>query len=246
VTAGRVARVAAALGAGMLAAASLRTTYAERAYVAGLDLTVDPRRSPALDLPGRLEAYEDAMSRDPGEELYVLRAGQIRLLRAARRDGAVDRRELAAARALLVRATELRPLDSRPRAQLALAARMAGDSEEALRAAKEAAALAPNAPGPMRVAADVGLWAWTQTGDPAALRSALAAGMALAGIGEESPDRAIVNALGRAGPDLAQDLVEATKEDPTLAAYAAAAARPLKPEVARLLDPPDERTRRGP
>jgi tetratricopeptide (TPR) repeat protein len=244
VTAGRVARVAAAVGAVFLAAASLRAMYAESAYEAGLELSVDPKDDPALDVTGRLEAYEEAMRRDPGDGLYALRAGQIRLRRAARRDGSVDRKELAAARASLLRATELRPLDSRPRAQLAGAARLAGDSEQALRAAQDARELAPKSPGPMRVAVDIGLWAWRGTGDPAALRTALSAGTALAGIGEASPDRAIVNAFGQAGPELAQDLAEATKADPSLAAYAAAAARPLRPEVARLLDPSstDDRT----
>jgi hypothetical protein len=241
---GRVARAAALVGAGLLVVATLRALYAEAAYESGLDLAVDPRIGPAQDVPGRLEAYEEAMRRDPGEPLYALRAGQIRLQRAARRDGSVDARELTDARGLLERASALRPLDSRPRAQLADAARLAGDAGGALRAAAEATALAPRAPGPMRVAVDVGLWAWRENGDPAALRTALAAGASLRDIGEASPDRAIVTAFGKAGADLAQDLVEATRNDRALAAYAAEAARPIRPEVARLLDPtpPAERT----
>jgi len=237
-TAARAARIAAAVGAAALAAASLRTMHAEAAYETGLDASVDPRRSPALDLPGRLEAYEEAVRRDPGEELYVLRAGQVRLLRAVRRGGEIDGVELAAARGLLVRATELRPLDSRPRAQLARAARLAGDPDGAVAQARQAMALAPKAPGPMHVAVEIGLWAWRATGEPADLRTALAAGVALAGIGEESPDRAFAGAFAEARAGLAQDLVEATTGDAALAAYAVLAVRPVRPEAALVLDPP--------
>jgi hypothetical protein len=243
---GRVARVVAAAGACVLAAVSLRTMYAEAAYETGLDASVDPRGGPALDVPGRLEAYEEAIRRDPDEALYALRAGQIHLARAARREGGVDRTELAAARTLLRRAGELRPIDGRPRAQLAYAAMMAGDSEDALFQAQDARALAPRAPAAMRAAVDVGLAVWRDTGDTSALRTALAGGAALAGIGEATPDRAFIDAFARAGPHLAQDLVDATKEDPALAAYAADAARTVRPEVARLLESSDGRTRKGP
>jgi hypothetical protein len=241
VTAGRPARVVAAAGAALLAVSSLRTLSAETAYERGLDASVDPEESPALDLPGRLEHYEEAARRDPGEALYELRAGQVRLLRAARPGAAPDARELAAARASLERAAELRPLDYRPRAQLALASRIAGEPERAMHEARAAMAVGPRAPAALRTAVEVGLWAWSATGDASSLRTALVAGAALARLGESSAVRLFAPTFAAAGAGLAQDLVEATRDDAVLAAFAAAAARPVRPEAASVLDPDDGR-----
>jgi len=235
-SAGRIARVAATVLAVFLAAVSLRTLHAESAYESGLDVAVDPRRSPALDLPGRLDAYEEAMRRDPGEGLYALRAGQIRLLRAAKAAGGVDRVELETARERLRTAARLRPLDARPRAQLARAAQIADDPIEAVAFADAATTLGPRAPGPAWTAVDVGLWAWRAHGDVSALRAALRGGAILSRIGESRPTTPFARAFQRADAGLAQDLVEAVRGDASLAAFAVEATKDVRPDVARLLE----------
>src|SRR6185295_10487841 len=181
---------AAAAGAALLGAACLRSLHAEAAYEAGLALSGDPHQGPAHDLPGRLAWYEEAMERDPGDGLYALRAGQIRLARATPRGARPDLDELAAARGLLARAAALRPLDFRPRAELARAATTAG--------------------GAARAAVDVGLRAWRATGDVAGLRTALRGGVSLAAIGEPATAAApFARAFADADAGLAHDLSEA-------------------------------------
>src|SRR4051812_9230239 len=104
---GGPARLIAAAGSLLLAAAALRTVRAEAVYdFEGLQLASDPETSPAADLPGRLEAYEEAARRDPGEALYALRIAQIHLRRATARGASARRAELDAARDLLERAAD--------------------------------------------------------------------------------------------------------------------------------------------
>src|SRR6185295_11608894 len=201
---------AAAAGAALLGAACLRSLHAEAAYEAGLALSGDPHQGPAHDLPGRLAWYEEAMERDPGDGLYALRAGQIRLARATPRGARPDLDELAAARGLLARAAALRPLDFRPRAELARAATTAGDAAGAVREADAALLLGRRAPGAARAAVDVGLRAWRATGDVAGLRTALRGGVSLAAIGEPATAAApFARAFADADAGLAHDLSEA-------------------------------------
>ena len=62
----------------------------------GLARAGDTEVGPAADVPGRLEDYEEAMRRDPGEAQYALRAAQIRL--TARRGRRVAGGEVGGAR----------------------------------------------------------------------------------------------------------------------------------------------------
>src|SRR5262245_63275048 len=144
----RIVHVALAACAGGLAAASLRTLRAEEAFEAGLAKAADAHTDPAADLPGRLEAYEGAVRRDPGESQYALRAAQIRLSRARRR-GAAWREDLAAAEALLAAAVAARPLDADVHAARALALRLRRAAPGAAPAPRPPAPPAPRGPPPL-------------------------------------------------------------------------------------------------
>ena len=233
--AGRLLNVGVAAAALVVAAAALRTVHAELAYADGLAFAKDPHTSPAADLPGRLECYEEALRRDPGEALYALRAAQIRLFRAAPRGGPVDTAGLAPARDLLERAAAQRPLDSKIHATRAQLERAARNLRGAEREAWIAVRTAPRAPGPLTTALSVGLAAWRETGDPSYLRLALTGGHGLQRIDASNRLPVLAAAFAEAGPELAGDLLEATSGDAELRAYAADRVRPVRPAVADAL-----------
>jgi hypothetical protein len=230
----RATALLAAAGAALCAAAALRTAWAEWAYDReGLALGDDPEASPAADVPGRLEAFEEAARREPCEALYRLRAAQIRLRRVRRGD--VDRAELAAARASLAEAARLRPMDFRVRSTMARAARLADDPAAAVSEAAAALRLAPRAPGALYDAVAIDVWAWRRARDPAYLTAALRATRDLVSTGASNPTGALATAFASAGPDLAADLAQATSGDDSLRRVALEAARATRPEVAAAL-----------
>jgi hypothetical protein len=230
--AGRPVHVVAAAGALLAASAALRTVHAEFAYEEGLALAEDPRASPGADVQGRLERYEEALRRDPGEALYALRAAQIRLAKASPRGKPADSAELGAARDLLERAAAMRPLDSKIHATRAQLERAARNLRVAQSEAWVAVRTAPRGPAALKTALSIGLDGWRETGDPSYLRLALTGGR---GIGRIDPSNALPvldTAFTEAGPGLAGDLVEATSGDPDLRAYAADRVRAVRPDVA--------------
>src|SRR5262245_21673890 len=216
----RIVHVALAACAGGLAAASLRTLRAEEAFEAGLAKAADAHTDPAADLPGRLEAYEGAVRRDPGESQYALRAAQIRLSRARRR-GAAWREDLAAAEALLAAAVAARPLDADVHAARALALRLRRDAAGAAAEARTAVSLAPCGLVALETAQSVGLWGWRELRDPSYLRFAFEAGTRLHSMGRGREVRRTFDAAFAAtGPELAADIAEATAADPALREFA--------------------------
>jgi len=226
----RIVHVALAACAGGLAAASLRTVGAEDAFEAGLAKAADAETDPAADIPGRVEAYEEAARRDPGESLYALRAAQIRLSRARRR-GAAGRDDLAAAERLLAAAALARPLDADVHATHALALRLRRDAAAAAAEARAAVSLAPCGLVALETAQTVGLWAWRAERDPSYLRSALEAGARLDALGRgRETRRAFDAAFAAAGPELAADIAEATSGDDALRQFAESIAAPTNPE----------------
>ena len=227
--------VALAACAGGLAAASLRTVGAEEAFEAGLAKAADAETNPAADLPGRVEAYEEAVRRDPGESLYALRAAQIRLSRAGRLAGAARRDELAAAERLLDAASAARPLNADVHAVRALARLLRRDAKTAADEARAAMSLAPWGLLALDTAQSVGLAGWRAEQDPAYLRLALTAGMRLDPWDRRESRRAFDAAFEAAGPELAADLVEATAGDAALRAFAASSVGRTRPEVAAVV-----------
>ena len=234
----RLAHAAAAAGALALAAVCLRTYRAETAYGAGLALAERADASPGEDVPGRLEAYEEASRIDPGEGLYRLRTGQIRLQRAKRAPGVPDDAELAAAAAALDAAARTRPLDVRVHCGRVQLARARRDLDGALRAVSAARAAAPISPAALLAASATQTWAWRVTGDASHLRDALAAARDLDAIGEATAARELAADLRNSGHELAGDLAEAAAGDIGLLRFAARIVAPARPEVARVLAPP--------
>jgi len=233
--AARYVHVGVAAAALLVTSAALRTVHAEIAYDAGLRLATEHWVGPAADLPGRLELYEEALRRDPGEALYALRAAQIRLFRAAPRGGPVDTAALGPARDLLDRAAALRPLDSKIHATRAQLERAARNRDAAKGEAWVAIATAPRAPGALTVAMSVGLDGWRESGDPSCLRLALTGARGLAAIHGSDRSPVLEAAFAEAGPELAADLLEATSGDPGLRAYAAGRVRAVRPAVADVI-----------
>jgi hypothetical protein len=231
----RLVHVALAACAGGLAAFSLRTVGAEQAFEDGLARAADAETDPAADLPGRVEAYEEAARLDPGESLYALRAAQIRLARARRLAGPAAREQLAAAERLLDGAAAARPLDADVHAARAVALRLRRDAAASVAEARAAILLAPWGLVALGTAQSVGLWAWRAERDPAYLRMALSAGARLDAWDRRESRRAFDDAFAAAGPSLAADLVEATAGEPALRAFAAASAARTRPEVAALV-----------
>lgn len=226
----RIVHVALAACAGGLAAAALRTVGAEDAFEAGLAKAADAQTDPAADLPGRVEAYEEAARRDPGESLYALRAAQIRLSRARRR-GAAGREDLAAAERLLAAAVLARPLDADVHAALALALRQRGDAAAAAAEARKAVSLAPCGLVALETAQSVGLWAWRAERDPAYLRFAFESGVRLDVLGRGRESRRTFDAaFAAAGPELAADVAEATSGDDALRRFAESIVTRAEPE----------------
>ncbi len=233
---GRLALVVLAACAGVLAALAYVTFRAEEAFERGLSLAPGPPANPVADVPGRLEAYEEALRRDPGEALYARRAAQVRLRRARRADGTIDRDELNAAMALLVRAAELRPIDGTTHALLAQAHRMGRDAGSAVHAARTAVRMAPRSSFTLRNAMTIGLWAWRAAGSVDSLRFALESSAALVRIGESRATAEFAVAFAEPARPLTADLMEATLGDPALRTFAAEVTRATHPEVAATLD----------
>ena len=228
----RIVHVALAACAGGLAALCLRTVGAEEAYERGLAKATDAETDPAADLPGRVEAYEEAARRDPGESLYALRAAQIRLGRARRLSGRAQREELAAADALLDSAVAARPLDADVHAARAIASLLRRDAAAAGAEARESMRLAPWGLVALGTAQVVGLSGWRTERDPAFLRMALEAGARLDAWDRRESRRAFDDAFAAAGPELAADLAEATAGDAALRTFAVSAAARTRPEAA--------------
>lgn len=240
---GRLPLVVVAAGAALLASEAYVTFRAEESYERGLSMTTGSPANPVADVPGRLEAYEEAFRRDPGEALYARRAAQIRLARARRADGAADPGELDAAVTLLQRAAELRPVDGSIHVVLAQAYRMRRDADAAVRAAETAVRLAPRNPFTLRGAIATGLWAWRGSGSTGALRLALLSSAALVRIGESGATAAFGPAFEESGRPLAADLLEATLGDAALRSFAADLTRASHPEAAAALAVPPARER---
>lgn len=231
----RLVHVALAACAGGLAAASLRTVGAEEAFEAGLSRATDVDTGPAADLPGRVESYEEAARRDPGESHYALRAAQVRLSRARRLSGPAAREELSAAERLLVAAADARPLDADVHATRALAWRLRRDAKSAAAEARMAMSLAPWGLVALDTALTVGLWGWRAERDPSHLRLALEAGARLDAWDRRESRRAFDDAFAAAGAELAGDLVEATAGDEALRAFAASSAARTRPDAAAVV-----------
>jgi len=249
-------RLAAAALALWLAAQTAVRWHAEAAYTSGLRAppgdapggpSVDVRDAladPTLDVPGRLDAYRVACDRDPRQPLYLLRAAQIELRRAAHaEDPAEAERTIDGALERLARAAALQPLDGRihDTTARALALRGAPDGE-VLAACRRALATAPRYGGILEDVTLLAVRAWRRSGDPAALGVALES----ARIGYEIvdgrdptfPPLYSVPGTYRLGPVRSASLDEirmAAAADPALAEVAARWIAPDRPEDARSL-----------
>lgn len=175
----RAVRVAAAAAAVGLAVLQIRTWRAERAYERGIWAT-DPRTgrpatdAPARDVPGRLEAYDEARSLDPSNPLYGLRAAQIEIARVARapRDAARDER-VSRVHDRLRDVLAAAPLEGRAHDALAHVFAENGDLDGAIDRTRRSVALAKRRPSTLEVAAHRFVWGWRRTWDPDILASAL-------------------------------------------------------------------------
>lgn len=149
---------------------AVEVVRAERAYEAGIALAID---RPEMDLPGRLEAYDEAGRIEPGDATYALRAAQIRLARLVRATPEERAALLEGARADLARALQRAPLDPRVQVVAAQVAQVDGDVLVARERADAAAVLGPRHPGALAAAVRVHLWAYRRAKDPEALVRAL-------------------------------------------------------------------------
>jgi len=141
--------------------------YADAAYRDGLGYT----EFPAEDVPGRLEAYDEAHRRAPGTFVYLLRSGQIHLARAAA--GAREEQHLTTAGERLREAVRIHPLDARARISLAQVLLLEGDASAAYESARVAASLGRRHPLVQLAGVRLGIEAWTRTGDIEGLALAL-------------------------------------------------------------------------
>lgn len=190
----RIVAAAACALAALFAWRALGVVRAERAYEAGIALAID---RPETDLPGRLEAYDEAGGIEQGEATYALRAAQIRLARLVR--AVPDQREalLEAARADLTRALKRAPLDPRIQVVAAQIAQVDGDVLVARERADAAAVLGPRHPGALAAAVRVHLWAFRRAKDPEALVRALEIARAAQAVSDDpapGADRATTSA----------------------------------------------------
>lgn len=247
----RVGLVAAAAGCLALAADQARTWWAEQAYDAGLRAR-DPRTGEPLtdavsrDAPGRLEAYDEAVARDPSQPLYALRAGQVACQRRAPARAAAAAELTASARQRLERAILLQPLEGRAYAELAALRYRAREPAEALVHARAALVLGPRRPAAIDATASVAAAVWRTTSDPDALVAAVDAarlGFELADgrdpelpplgrIPGRDPTARLLLAVGGPGRD---DLLFALAGRPELLATAAQILRRDRPDDAAAL-----------
>ena len=221
----------------VLAARAAHRSHADSAYREGLGYT----EFPAEDVPGRLEAYEEALRRAPDTFLYLLRSGQIRLSRAA---GAGDAgAELDLARSRLARAATVHPLDARARISIAQALLLDGDAVRALSEARIALALGPRHPTVQVAAVRLGIDAWRRNGDQQALGLALDAGVlraswtAIHGPAQAgNPLRFVSAALHARSDDVLGDLLEAAGSRTDRLSVAIGWTTRARPDVARILE----------
>ena len=156
VTRAGLGRLIAALLAGAVAYLAWQRAYADSAYREGLGYT----DLPAEDVPGRLEAYEEAIRRAPDAFTYRLRAGQILQARAEGRTGGAAS-DLHAASLHLRAAVALHPLDARARAALSKQLLLEGDVDAALVEARRAFELGPRHPSAQVAAVRVAVLCWS-------------------------------------------------------------------------------------
>ncbi len=166
----RLVAIAACALAAFFAWRAVGIVRAERAYEAGIALAID---RPETDLPGRLEAYDEAGAIEPGDATYALRAAQIRLARLVRAAPEARPALLEGARSDIQRALRRAPLDPRVQAVAAQIAQVDGDVLVARERADAAAVLGPRHPGALATAVRVHLWAFRRAKDPEALVRAL-------------------------------------------------------------------------
>ncbi len=213
-----------------LAAVAARTVRAELAYGAGLA----PHADPVRDVPGRLDAYEEAADLGPGNPLYALRAGQIRLMRAGRSREARTT-ELAAAEAWFRRAVALHPVEARARAGLAQVLLARGEPDAAARESARSFRLAPRSPGVIGRSGAMFVLEWRRTRDPAALRGALRCAEAGERIRETSIPRGIAKLLAQEPVPNVAAFLEAVGGESSLLRTAAALIAPARPADAEML-----------
>ncbi len=226
----------------VLAARAAHRSYADSAYREGLGYT----EFPAEDVPGRLEAYEEALRRAPDTFLYLLRSGQIRLSRVAGANAAKSgdaSAELDVARQRLTRAATVHPLDARARISIAQVFLLDGDAVGALREARVALALGPRHPTVQVAAVRLGIDAWRRSGDPEALGLALDAGAlraswtAIHGPAQAgNPLRFVGAALRARSDDVLGDLLEAAGSRSDRLSVAIEWTARARPDVARILE----------
>lgn len=231
--------LAAAAAAGLAIGAGLRS-HADAAYRQGLGFT----EFPAEDVPGRLEAYEEAVRRDPRRFVYRLRAGQIHLSRA--RDDASATHAEAASTHLQV-AAAVHPLDARVHVALAQLAALQGDPDGALEALRRAVATGPRHPSVQAAAVRLALEIWSREGRVDALADALDHDALRVSWNTEAARLRVVEATLRRRRDSAVgDLLEACAgRRERLETAARWAARAL-PELSPILDAALRRARENP
>jgi len=239
----RVLRCAAAALALGLAAAAGRTWWAESAYTEGLGATA----SPSEDVPGRLERYEEARRRDPGEPLYALRTGQILLGRAEGAAAPPTRREgLLAAEPLLAESVRLFPLDSQSHAAWSQALAGLGDADLAIREADAALLLGPRRPTTYEWAIRWFARRWDRVRDDRCLarlfRTAMRAEEAVRDPPSDVPPveppgaGTLRRLLASSDAPTAEDLIRAAGTEPDLLRFAAERMRAHRPLDAERLE----------
>ncbi len=233
-----------AVAAGALSARAVSVASVESVYRRGLGIT----DKPAEDLPGRLEAYEEAGARAPHVFEYRLRSAQIRLGRAAG-GGAGAAADVERALQHAQAAVAAHPLDAVARSVLADALLLSGRADEARTEATRALRLGPMHPGAQGAVARLGLDTWAVRGDVAFLRLALDAGALLdasdpAAEGRQARRRAERACARRPGGAL-PDLLEAAGGDAGRLRVAAAWLERADPVGATVLLDAAERARPG-
>jgi tetratricopeptide (TPR) repeat protein len=226
----RLADAAAAALALVLVAQAVPALRAEYVYGSALGYA----RPATDDLPGRLAAYEEAARIDPGEAVYHLRSGELRLRRAKSQPGA-RRDQIDAALEHFRNAVRLNPLDARSRNGLAQALAARGESEAALEQVAASVRLGPSMKGVMARAIQTYLDAWERTGDGALLREALRLTRRVSELDEGYGRMLAGLALRRSARDVQGDALEALVAYPDLAREAATVLRPVLPDVAAVL-----------
>jgi tetratricopeptide (TPR) repeat protein len=233
------ARVLAAAAAAALAVVAGLRAHADAAYRQGLGYTAFP----AEDVPGRLEAYEEAVRRSPRRFVYRLRAGQIHLARARDDDDAHHRE--AASEHLRV-AVAVHPMDARVHVALAQLAVLEGDPDRALDALRRGVATGPRHPAVQEAAVRIALEIWSQEGRVDALADALDHDALRVGWNDAAPRLRVIDATLRQRRDRAVgDLLEACAGRRGRLETAARWLARAIPEMSPVLDAALRRAREG-